>query len=392
MRLAPGVYPEKVAERAGHAPILPTATTGALGSLVALAPFFYHPRMLAYDFGPGHPLKPERLRRAVAILEHYGFERTDPGEGRDDDVLRVHSAQYLDTVQRLSVSPEELGTEAWRAGLGPGDNPTFAGMYEASLAYVSGSATAARAVRDGDSLAISLSGGLHHAHKERASGFCIFNDPAVAIQILRERFGRVAYVDIDVHHGDGVQWMFLDDPNVLTCSIHEEPRTLFPGTGWTSEVGAARTSANVPLRAGTSGDTWIWAFANGLMPVLRGFEPEAIVLQMGTDAHFLDPLAHINCAAQDWLEAVVLVRDEGVPIVALGGGGYEITCVPRMWAAACLTLARVEFGDELPELVRGWGMSTFFDHLAPGPTGAGMDFAMSAVADLHANLSLNEAR
>jgi acetoin utilization protein AcuC len=375
-------------------------------SMSALTHFYYHPRMLAYDFGPQHPLKPERLRRAVLLLESYGVTPIDPGEGGDHDVLRVHDGDYVDAVANKSselsnstVRPDHrkdqqrdrrLGLDPFKFGFSPmSDNPPFAGMYEASLAYVSGTARAAEAVRDGAPLAFGLAGGLHHAHRERASGFCIFNDPAVAIHILREKFERVAYVDIDVHHGDGVQWMFYDDPHVLTCSIHQDPRTLFPGAGFLEETGEAFTSLNVPLAPGTTGDVWLWAFENGVMPALEKFRPEAIVLQMGTDTHYLDPLAHINNTSQEWVQAVRLVRDFGVPIVALGGGGYEITCVPRMWTAACLTLGRLEFDDELPDFATEWGMTTFSDRETPGPRGSGRAHAEAAVEWLSANLIPN---
>jgi acetoin utilization protein AcuC len=339
--------------------------------------------MLAYDFGPQHPLKPERLRRAIALLEHYGVEPIDPGEGSVEDVLRVHSDEYVEFVKAASSSPRFAVSPSLGHGFGPGDNPPFAGMYEASLAYVAGSARAAEAVRDGAPLGFGIAGGLHHAHKDRASGFCIFNDPAIAVHILREKFDRVAYVDIDVHHGDGVQWMFYDDPAVLTCSIHQDPRTLFPGTGYVDERGAAGTSVNVPLEPRTTGDVWLWAFENGIMPALRQFDPQAIVLQMGTDAHYLDPLAHIRCTAQEWLEAVRIVRDFGVPIVAVGGGGYEITCVPRMWTAACLTLGRIDFEDELPEFAYEWGMDRFFDEQLPQPRDSGREHAEKVVAWLN---------
>jgi acetoin utilization protein AcuC len=337
--------------------------------------FYYHPRMLAYDFGPQHPLKPERLRRAIAILESYGVEPIDPGEGSVADVVRVHAPEYVDAVKTLSEAPAADQTY----GFGPGDNPPFEGMFQASLAYTSGSARAAEAVRDGAPLAFGIAGGLHHAHRDRASGFCIFNDPAVAVDILRERFERVAYVDIDVHHGDGVQWLFYDDPAVLTCSIHEDPRTLFPGTGFVDEVGVG-TSLNVPMEAGTTGDTWLWAFRETVIPAIQAFKPQAIVLQMGTDAHYLDPLAHIRCTAQEWLEAVREIKDEDIPIVAVGGGGYEITCVPRMWTAACLTLGRVAFDDRLPDFAEQWGMTTYSDAQLPQPRESGRDHAQKVVA------------
>lgn len=325
-------------------------------------PFFYHPRMLAYDFGPWHPLRPERVRRAIDLARAVGFVTTDPGQGEADDVLRVHAPEYVEAV--ASWAPAEPPPAEF--GFGAGDNPAFEGMHEAALTYVGGSVAAAHAVKQGASLAINLSGGLHHARRSEASGFCIYNDPAIALHILLEKFAKVAYVDIDVHHGDGVQWLWFDDPRAMTCSIHQDGRTLYPGTGAVEETGAERTSVNVPLPPGTTGDVWLWAFERVIIEALKRFRPEAIVLQMGTDAHFADPLARLRVTSQEWTEAVRLVRDLGVPIVAVGGGGYNPTTVPRMWVAACLTLAGREVPSAIPvELQSDLGVAEFFD---PPPT------------------------
>jgi len=331
--------------------------------------------MLAYDLGPHHPLKPERLRRTIELLSRFGVEAMDPGEGSREDALRVHSPLYVDAVQRLSgmivehacgIEREEWDRLGRPYGFGSIDNPPFAGMYEASLAYLAGSVMAAQAVRDGEPLAVSLSGGLHHAMRDRASGFCVFNDPAVAMHILLEKFERVAYVDIDLHHGDGVQWIWYEDPRALTYSIHQDPRGFFPGTGFANETGADFTSINVPLEAGTTGEVWLEAFSRTAVPALERFRPDAIVLQMGTDPHFADPLGFLQVSAQDWLEAVRIVLDLGIPIVAVGGGGYNLKTVPRMWTAAVLTLMRHSFEDAVPEdLAVEWDMPHFFDPEPP---------------------------
>jgi acetoin utilization protein AcuC len=256
-------------------------------------------------------------------------------------------------------------------------------MFEAGKAYVGGSVRAAEAVRDGASLAFSLSGGLHHARRSMASGFCIFNDCAIACSILRESFDRVAYVDIDVHHGDGVQGIFYDDPTVLTCSIHQDGRTIYPGTGFVDETGADFSAINVPLAPGTTGDAWLDAFDQTIIPAIRAFRPGAIVLQMGTDAHFQDRLGHLRLTAQEWLQAVAAVRSLGLPVVALGGGGYTLTTVPRMWAAACLTLGKIEFGDALPsDLVDELEVDRFFDAEPPLPRDQGRVQAERVVSEL----------
>jgi len=355
--------------------------------------FYYSPVILDYDFGPQHPLKPERLRRTIELLARYGVEPLDPGEGNTGDLLRVHGEEYVELVRDLSdrlaqagagTSIQEFGYH-FTHGFGAGDNPPFAGMFEAAFGYVASTAKAAEAVRDGAHLAFGIGGGLHHAQRNRASGFCIFDDPAVACHILLEKFDRVAYVDIDVHHGDGVQWIFYDDPRVLTCSIHEEGRTLFPGTGGVEETGAEFTSFNVPIQARTTGDVWLEAFRATIPAALEQFRPGAIVLQLGTDTHFSDPLAHIRCSQQDWLEAVKIIAALGLPIVAVGGGGYNLTTVPRMWVSACLTLGGIPYPDEVPEdLGQAWRMSTYSDP-PPLDRGFGKEHATQIVNWLQSN-------
>lgn len=319
--------------------------------------------MLAYDFGPKHPLKPERLRRTVELLKCLAeFDVIDPGLGSRKDLLRVHSEDYVNCVHSLSSGDHLPEGYRHNYGFASSDNPPFLGMYEAALAYCAGTVRAAEDVRDGAPLAFALGGGLHHAHRSRASGFCIFDDPAIAISILRERLDRVAYVDVDVHHGDGVQWIYYEDPTVLTCSIHETGRTLFPATGFEDENGPCWTSLNVPLEPHTSGDVWLWAFRETVLPALEHFRPQAIVLQMGTDTHFSDPLGHLEVSAQEWLDSIRALQAIGLPIVALGGGGYNLSTVPRMWACAVLTLSNIPFSNDIPnELAEDWGMASFFD-------------------------------
>lgn len=346
-----------------------------------LAPFYYHPRMTKYDFGPQHPLKPDRLRRAITLVERLSDVRSiDPGPGATEQALRMHDEAYVDVVREISAGRDVPLGAVYEAGFASSDNPPFRGIYEASLAYLAGSVEAAEDVRDGAPLAFSLAGGLHHARRSRASGFCVFNDPAIAIHVLKERLEKVAYVDIDVHHGDGVQWLWYDDPTVMTCSIHQDGRTLYPGTGSVEETGAACTSINVPLWPGTVGDVWLWAFREGIKPALEAFEPEAVVLQLGTDAHFMDPLARLNVSAQEWLEAVKDVKALGVPTVAVGGGGYSLQTVPRMWASAVFTLCEIPFEDQLPsDLAEAWDTPTFFDPLPAGPSGQGRAEAEVAI-------------
>lgn len=342
--------------------------------------FLFAEEMMAYDFGPNHPLKPERLQKTVSLLREEGVvEPIRPKPANREDLLRIHSERYINAV--------EQGVANTFFGIGTTDNPRVEGIHEKALWYVGGAVEAARKVKDGDQLAINISGGLHHAMRDKASGFCIYNDPAIMISILRERFDRVAYIDIDVHHGDGVEAIFDSDPNVMTISIHESGKTLFPGTGFLSNTGQAGTNVNIPLQAKSSSDVWLWAFREIVPRAIDRFIPQAIVLQMGTDPHFLDPLGHLQVTAQDWLEAVRVVRDFGLPIAACGGGGYNLTTVPRMWAAACMTLAHIEVPNKIPESLQAkLGAVYYFDMEKIQPLQIGMESAKEAVEFHSVNL------
>ena len=360
---------------------------------MTVPPFFVSPRTTDYSFGEGHPLKPERLRRTLTLLERLGGPPVlDPGPGRVEDALRVHAPDYVEAIRQVDeghLDPETRRDLCAEYGL-YGDNPPFPGMYETSLAYDTATAKAAEAVRDGAPLSFAIGGGLHHAHRARASGFCVFDDPAVACAVLRDRFDRVAYVDIDVHHGDGVQGLFYDDPTVLTCSIHEEGRTLYPGTGYPDETGVDFTSFNVPVQARTTGDVWLDAFSRTIPRALERFRPGALVLQLGCDTHYEDRLGHVLGTLQSYLGAVRIVRDLGLPLVAVGGGGYSLTTVPRMWTAAILELCRIGYSDELPaDLAAAWGIPRFEDRDVPFEPGGGHDYAERVVATLERDVLPN---
>lgn len=331
----------------------------------ARIPFFtHHPGTFLYSFGSSHPLKPVRLQLFHSLLERLAtVDWVPPQAATEADLFLVHSPDYVEAVRSLSQDQKSPAAQELAVRYQfYGDNPPFPGMWEPSLAYVGGATAAARAVANGAPLAFGMDGGLHHAMPSKAAGFCIFNDPAIACAILRERFDRVAYIDIDVHHGDGVQEIFLDDPNVLTISIHESGRTIWPGTGWPHESGAHFTSVNLPIPARSSGYLWREAFRSVALPALEAFQPQAIVLQMGCDAHYADRLGHLYVDSTTWWEVVADVRDTGIPIVAMGGGGYTVTNVPRLWAGAVLTLAGAPIPDRLPEpFASDWGTPTFAD-------------------------------
>ncbi|RJL22536.1 acetoin utilization protein AcuC [Bailinhaonella thermotolerans] len=295
--------------------------------------------LTSYDFGRGHPLAPVRVELTMALSRELGvLDRVTLGgcaAAGDERLATVHHRDYIEAVKRVSETGE--GDLSW--GLGTADNPVFSGMHEASALVAGATLEAARLVWGGDAEhAVNVAGGLHHAMPGTASGFCVYNDPAIAIAWLLENgAGRVAYVDVDVHHGDGVQAIFYDDPRVLTISLHEHPRTLFPGTGLPTETGADFSAVNVALPAGTGDAGWLRAFHAIVPPLLREFRPEVLVTQHGCDSHALDPLAHLMLSVDGQRAAYRALHElahetAGGRWVATGGGGYELVqVVPRAW-------------------------------------------------------------
>ncbi len=304
----------------------------------------FGPRSTDYDFGPGHPLTPRRFGPGIDLLRSVGAEPgLAPEPATDADLRLCHSRHYLDVVKRFSADPFGFP----EAGIGdPGDNPPFADMHEAAAAVAGGSLRAMEAILRGEAEhAQHPGGGLHHAMADHASGFCVYDDPALAIARARRDGLRVLYVDFDVHHGDGVQALHWSDPGVLTFSIHESGRTLFPGTGDATELGhgaAAGTAVNLPLPAGTGASTWSAAIRLVLPELAAAFGPDVIVSQHGADSHAWDPLAHLEVTTTAMSEAARLVdalahRHAGGRWLATGGGGYDAyRVVPRAWALTWL--------------------------------------------------------
>jgi acetoin utilization protein AcuC len=298
--------------------------------------------LLAYDLGD-HPLDPVRveltiaLARAFDLFDRPGVTVAKPSPADDARLLTVHTPDYIETVKAASVDQRVRGH-----GLGTSDNPTFAGMHDASALIAGASTAAAEAVWTRQALhAVSVAGGLHHAMPSAASGFCVYNDPAIAIKRLLELGAeRVAYVDVDVHHGDGVQAVFYDDPRVLTVSLHETPLALFPGTGFASETGgpnADGSAVNVALPPGVGDDGWLRAFHATVPSVLRAFRPQILVSQCGADGHRLDPLADLQLSVDGQRASYLAMKALADELcdgkwVATGGGGYALVeVVPRAW-------------------------------------------------------------
>jgi len=344
--------------------------------------FLYTDEFLSYRLGDKHPLQQRRLQMVHRLLDAYGafspggpVDDLTPTPAPDEALAAVHTPGYLDAVRRAGRGEARAG-ELQRYGLGPGDTPAFPGIYESAALYAGGSRDAANLLIAGDyEIAFNVAGGLHHAHPDRASGFCTFNDLALAANaFLAAGYARVAYVDIDVHHGDGVQACFWDDPRVLTVSLHESGRFLFPGTGEAEEVGgpdAQGTALNVPFFPYTRDDVWHEAFDAAVLPVLTRFRPEALVLQLGADAHWDDPLAHLQLSSRGWMEAVRKLLDFGreMPIVVTGGGGYNLKTVARLWTMVQAECAGLSLPDAVPAtFAQEYGISHLHDTSAPPPS------------------------
>ena len=302
-------------------------------------------------------MTPRRFGPGVDLLCSVGAEPgLAPEPASDEDLRLCHTQRYIDAVRRFSANP--FGGDA-EAGIGEGgDDPPFAGMHEAAAAVAGGSIRAMEAILRGDiEHAFHPGGGLHHAMRARASGFCIYNDVALAIARARRDGLRVLYVDLDVHHGDGVQAIHWDDPGVLTLSLHESGRYLFPGTGgwrsWATGL-AAGTSVNVPLEPGTGEGAWLEAIRILLPELAAAFGPDLVVSQHGCDSHAWDPLAHLRVTTTAMGEAARLVdevahRHAGGRWLATGGGGYDAyRVVPRAWSLVWLAGAHRPVPDATP--------------------------------------------
>src|SRR3989475_1494723 len=309
-----------------------------------------------FDYGPEHPLRMERLGLPWRLMEGYGLTALPrakvlaPEPAELESIARFHTREYIDVLR--AVSAGEWVPQAARYGLGPGDNPIFPGLWEAAQLAAGGSLLAARLVAEGEAdRAFHFAGGLHHAMPGRASGFCYVNDAVLAIMHLRARGLRVAYVDIDAHHGDGVQNAFYADRNVLTISTHERGDRLFPGTGFVEEMGegAGRGfSVNLPLDVLTDSSIYLPAFEAVVPRLLTAFKPDVIVMQLGIDSHRADPLTHLALDVQGFARAVAPITEFAPRVVALRGGGSDNGHVARAWTAAWAVMNGVEVNADLP--------------------------------------------
>ena len=334
------------------------------------AVFIYGDILTRHVLSPEHPMKPIRLRYVYEMLKSYGaFDATnvdlvEPKKSCKEQILGFHIPEYVEAV--ASFSSGRMPVYPSTFNLGAGDNPIYDGMYEAALWSTGASLVGADLLMSGQAeVAMNISGGLHHAMSDRASGFCVFNDPVIAIQKFTQNGMRVAYVDIDCHHGDGVQAAFYDTDEVLTISVHESGTFIFPGTGDVNEIGVGKGkgySVNLPLYPYTTDDTYMWAFGETVIPLLHAFQPDVLVTQIGIDSHFLDPITHLALTVQGFSEIVSQFSGVAPLWLVLGGGGYDLQAVARAWTLAFGVLSDQYFSDQIPNsYLNTYGISQLRD-------------------------------
>jgi acetoin utilization protein AcuC len=322
--------------------------------------FVYSDRYFSFDYGTSHPLRIERLRLVYDLCDAFGLFALPEGglvetePARDAEILRFHTPEYIEVLKLAGAGKV---TADYAHGIGPGDNPAFPGLWEWSRLNTGASLQCARLVLEGEAqIAFNIAGGLHHAHADRASGFCYVNDPVLAIYQLLDEQKRVMYVDIDAHHGDGVQWAFYGDPRVLTISFHQDGRTLFPGSGGLHEIGEDKGtgySVNVPMLPGTDDDVFWEGFTAVVPRLMEAFKPDVVVSQLGVDTFQNDPLAALELTTNGFSRAVAYLVKEAPAWVALGGGGYNPPNVARAWTLAWAMMNGIDLPDDLPREVMG---------------------------------------
>lgn len=319
--------------------------------------FVYDDRMSHHVLSDSHPMRPVRLKYTYDLLESYGaFDAENsllvsPRAATENEVLSYHTPEYIGAVRAFGAGDYSVIPAAHN--FGPGDNPPYEGMYDAAMLSTGSAVQAAEMLIANEvDAAFSISGGLHHAMPNYAYGFCVFNDPVIAIKRFLAEGMRVAYVDIDCHHGDGVQYAFYDTGAVLTISLHESGAYLFPGTGFAQETGAGLGrgySVNVPLYPYTTDDVYLHAFREIVPRLLEAFQPDALVTQLGIDSHYRDPITHVALTVQGFAEVVAeFAKLSPTKWLALGGGGYDLHAVARAWTLAYGVISEQEFSPEIP--------------------------------------------
>ena len=323
--------------------------------------FVYQDSMSRHVLRDDHVFKPCRLRYTYELLHEFNaFEQpnstlAEPRYAEDKDLYSFHTEAYVAAVKafgegQMLMDPNKYNFSRY------GDNPIYPGMYEASVLAVGGSLVATELLLDGQvEVAFNVAGGLHHAAPGNASGFCVFNDAVLAIKQMVAKGLKIAYVDIDVHHGDGVQAAFYDTASVLTISVHESGRYIFPGTGFPDEIGiesGTGFSANLPLAPYTCDDVYVEAFSQVVPPLVNAFDPDVLVTQLGIDTYQSDPLGHLNITTKGFTEVIEQLASLSDRWLALGGGGYDVGSVARCWSLAYGLMVERQCPDYVPEKYR----------------------------------------
>lgn len=319
--------------------------------------FLYSDKFGDFSYGSGHPMRPERLRltfeliRSLDILSSPEATLIEARPATNEELLTSHTKEYLEILKEADSGVAPDGGAAF--GLGAGDNPVFPGVFEWSSYSAGASIDAAKLVASGEyDAAFNISGGLHHAMRGRASGFCYINDPVVAINYLLSLDLRVAYIDIDAHHGDGVERAFYDIDRVLTISIHESGQYLFPGTGFPRDMGEGEGlgySVNLPLPPGAGDEIFLSGFRAIVPEFIEAFAPDILVAQLGVDTFATDPITHLTLTTNGFEEMIRVFKSLDIPLLALGGGGYELSNVARAWTLAFAEICNVDIPDPLVE-------------------------------------------
>ncbi len=335
----------------------------------------YTDALLQYEFKADHPLKPERLKLTYLLSKQLGLLENvkviEPAVATRVDLEMFHDSEYIDAVEECS---RELCSKP-SLGLGTADNPVFPDLYDAASRYVGATLDAMKEMENGARNAFVISGGLHHAHRNLASGFCVFNDVVVAIMHLqKQRDCRVLYFDFDAHHGDGVQNAFYRSKDVLTISVHQSGRYLFPGTGFIHEIGGGDGmgySVNVPLLPGGGSKDLIRVVDEVVIPLFESYKPNLLVTQLGVDGHFLDPLANLVYTSHGFETVLTKLKNLSESIcdigwLAVGGGGYHPINVARLWTLFLSIMLNEKVPEKLPDEFIGICDTMGFDRCPEG--------------------------
>lgn len=314
------------------------------------AAFIYSTVFENYSYPPEHPFNTIRAKMTLDTVKSMGFMNSPsqvvvkPWPAKRLVLKKFHSARYLHALEEASDG--KWGAEALNMGLGTSDCPVFKGMFEYAVLAVGATLTGAQLILDGKAnVAFNPSGGYHHAHPEQAAGFCYINDSALACILFAEQGKKVLYLDVDVHNGDGVAAAFYERNDVMTISLHQNPKTLFPGTGFEDEIGKGAGRGfcvNIPLPIGTFDEAYMHAFNTTVMPLIGAFKPDVFVFEFGADALAGDPLANLMLTNNVYADIIKLLLGFDKPVLMTGGGGYNVPNTVRAWALGWSVLCGIE--------------------------------------------------